>query len=416
MVSYDIDLIRAEFPSVSAPGAPVYLDNPGGTQVPQQVVDAMVDCLINCNANLGGPFATSVRAGEIFDDAHAAMADFVNANDPGELIFGHNMTTLTLHISRSIARTLKPGDEIILTTMDHDANVAPWLLLAEDLGLTVHFLPFERESFMFDPAELEKLLSPKTRLVALNHASNMTGTINDVAAMTALAKQAGALVFVDSVQFAPHAPIDVQAIGCDFLACSPYKFFGPHMGVLWGKRDILMGLEPYKVRAAGAELPDRFETGTLNHEGMAGTTAAVNYIASVGAGTIGQDGVDLSNRRAHIVEGFDQLFAYEKILTEQLIDGLQKMPGVTVQGITSANAMHKRVPTISFTVDGVAPKVVSTALADKDIQVWDGHNYALEPINRLGLMDRGGVVRVGIAHYNTAAEIDACLAAIADAI
>jgi len=419
MSAFDIDLIRSQFPAISRANgqtSPVYLDNPGGTQVPNMVIDAITDCLINKNANLGGPFRTSEAATEVFEDAHRAMVDFVNAKSMREIIIGQNMTTLTFHISRSIGRLFSPGDEIIVTRMDHDANVSPWLLMARDYDLTVKFLPFDKESFEFDMDALDDLLTERTKLVCFGHASNLTGTINDVRAAVTRAKSVGALVFVDSVQYAPHGIIDVQDLGCDFLVCSPYKFFGPHMGVLWGREDILLQLEPYKVRPAANTLPDCFETGTLNHEGMAGITATIDYFAWLGETVADthhhQRHTKGSPRRQMVCAAMECLTDYEIPLTRQLIDGLKSIKGIKIHGITNPNAMEKRVPTISFTAIGHSPRDLATTLGASGIQVWDGHNYAIEPVNYLGLMETGGVVRIGLAHYNTAEEIDQTLAVI----
>ena len=417
MTHIDIDRIRSQFPAIAkdnGPDAPIFFDNPGGTQVPQMVIDAISDCLVNANANLGGPFETTKKAGDVVEQAHQAMADFVNANSTDEIIFGQNMTTLTFHISRSIGLLFEKGDEIILTRMEHDANVAPWLLMARDLGLEVKRLPFDTETFEFDMNKLDDLLSDKTKLVCLNHASNLTGTINDVKTATEKAHAVGALVYIDSVQFAPHGIIDVQDLGCDFLACSPYKFFGPHMGVLWGNLDVLKTLDPYKVRPAGSDSPDCFETGTLNHEGMAGVTATVDYFAWAGREIAEAhyrtryEGSG-NERRQQLCAGMHALSDYELPMTKRLIEGLQAMPGVTVHGITSSNALARRVPTISFTAEGHKPSDISGKLAEHDIYVWDGHNYAVEPATQLGLMDKGGVVRVGLAHYNTMDEVERTL-------
>ena len=284
-MTYDLGAIRDQFPSLSRKDdgvLRVYFDNPAGTQVSKCIVESMSACLIGSTANILDGFTTSNRADAVIANAHQAMADFLNAASADEIIFGQNMTTLTLHISRSIGRTLKPGDEIIVSRMDHDANIAPWLLLAEDLNLTIKWLPFNTETFEFDLGELDKLLTEKTRLVCVGAASNLTGTINDVKAICAKAKAAGAWTYIDAVQLAPHVPIDVQDLDCDFLACSAYKFFGPHQGILWGRREILESLQPYKARPATNDLPGRFETGTQSHEGMAGTAAAVDYFAWVG--------------------------------------------------------------------------------------------------------------------------------------
>ncbi len=412
----DIDLIRSKFPAIAASGDAAFLDNPGGTQTPQTVIDAITNCLINTNANLGGAFHTSQAADGIVAEAHVAMADFVNANSEREIIFGQNMTTLTFHISRSIGQLFSEGDEIILTTMEHDANVSPWLLMARDHGLIVKFLPFDKSSFEFDLSALDDLLTDRTKLVCFGHASNMTGTINDVKSVSQKAHAVGALVYVDSVQFAPHGAIDVQDIGCDFLVCSPYKFFGPHMGVLWGREEVLKTLEPYKVRPATHELPDCFETGTLSHEGMAGVTATVDYFAWIGR-DLADDSYrtryeQFNGRRQHVHAAMDYLTDYEIPLTRRLIDGLCNMPGVKVHGITNSNALSKRVPTVSFTAEGHKPRDIAQALGDQDIYVWDGHNYAIEPVNHLGLMEGGGVIRVGLAHYNTVDEVDRTLGAI----
>ncbi len=421
-MTIDIQNIRAQFPSLTMTdeGKPrIYFDNPGGTQVPRQVIDRMVACLTRSNANLGGYFPSSRQAGQIVEDAHLAMADFLNAASPTEIIFGQNMTTLTFHLSRSLAKLFAPGDEIVVTRKDHDANISPWLLMARDHGLAVRWLDFNPATFEFELADLDRLLSPRTRFLALNYASNATGTINDVKEITRRAKAAGALVYVDAVQFAPHGAIDVQELGCDFLACSAYKFFGPHQGILWGRAALLQALEPYKVRPATDELPGRFETGTMSHEGLAGVIGAIDYLAGIGE-SMGAEYYGnyrkFSGRRLHLHAAMDCLFAYEAELTQRLIDGLQRLPGVKVQGITDRAALHRRVPTVSITVQGHHPADLAQVLARENICVWDGHNYAVEVITRLGLLDKGGVLRIGIAHYNTAAEVDRLLEVLQDHI
>ncbi|MGB5247880.1 MAG: cysteine desulfurase-like protein [Woeseia sp.] len=421
-MGFELDAVRAEFPALAIAdnGRPrIYFDNPAGTQVPQIVVDRMSECLIEANANLGGYFETSLRADAIVDEAHQAVADFLNAASPDEVIFGQNMTTLTLYLSRSIGRTLQRGDEIILSRMDHDANVTPWTLLAEDLGLVVRWLPFNTETFEFDLAELDKLLNAKTRLVCIGGASNLLGTINDVKTISAKARAAGAWSYIDAVQLAPHVPVDVQDIGCDFLACSAYKFFGPHQGVLWGRREVLESLTPYKVRPAPKELPGCFETGTQSHEGMAGTAAAIDYFAWVGqtmAQDFMQENARYQGRSRNVHAALACLFAYEQDLALRLIDGLQQLPGVRVLGVTDKNAMHRRVPTVSFVADGKASPAIARSLAERNIFVWSGHNYAVEAADTLDIAKTGGAVRVGPVHYNSFAEIDTLLNALEDVL
>lgn len=414
-MSFDPDAIRAQFPALELTdrGQPrVYLDNPAGTQVPQSVADAMSSCLIETNANVNGHFVTSERATAIVHDAHVAMADMLNATSPDEIVFGANMTTLTLHVSRSIGRRLTAGDEIILSRMDHDANVTPWTLLARDLGLVVRWLPFDAGTCEFDLSVLDSLITERTRLVCVGAASNLTGTINDVRAIAAKARDAGAWTYIDAVQAAPHLSIDVQHLGCDFLVCSAYKFFGPHQGILWGRRELLESLEPYKLRPAPDTLPGCFETGTQNHEGMAGTIAAVGYFAAIGE-TMAQAYHDrnrrFTGRRLHVHAAMDCLFDYETGLARHLIDGLERLPGVTVHGITDPDAMERRVPTVAFTVAGVPPDSIAAALAERNIFVWSGHSYAVEVSRSLGLYESGGVVRIGPVHYNSTHEIDRLL-------
>ena len=414
----DISLIRSQFPAICHENAGIYLDSPGGTQVPVSVIDAMTECLIYSNANLGGCFKTSQNAEKVCWQARIAMMDFINANSEEELIFGQNMTSLTFNLSHALSSQFSPGDEIILTRMDHDANVSPWLMMARDYKLKVKFLDFDKKSFEFNLSELDNLLTDRTKLICFNHASNMTGTINDVKSAAQKAHEAGALIFVDSVQFAPHGLIDVQDIGCDFLVCSPYKFFGPHMGVLWGKGEILADLKPYKVRPAPDTHPDCLETGTLSHEGMAGVTAAVDYFSWIGERIAGTSYCNqtsgVNKRRQNLTAAYSFIKNYEMPITRQLIDGLSALPNITIQGISKSDCFSRRVPTVSFTIDGYKPREISQELANNHIYVWDGHNYAIEPINHLGLMDSGGVIRVGLAHYNTEEEVEKTLKVISN--
>ena len=407
---YDLDAVRAQFPALAITDngrRRIYFDNPAGTQVPATVAEAMSDCLLTSSANLGGNFPTSHAADAIVASARDAMADLLNAPSVDEIVFGQNMTTITLHLSRSIGRLFRPGDEIILSRMDHDANVWPWVLLARDLELEIKWLPFEVSTFEFDLTVLDDLLTDRTRLVCVGGASNLTGTLNDVTEICAKARAAGALTFIDAVQSVPHVRTDVQAIGCDFLVCSPYKFFGPHQGVLWGRRDVLEQLEPYKVRPASSNIPWCFETGTQSHEGFAGITAAIDYFAWIGESMAGASGRPQALRAA-----MEMLFDYEKTLAGHLIEGLEDIDGVTVQGITSQDAMDRRVPTVSFTHRTVTPQVIAASLAKDNIFVWHGHNYAIEVTKTLGIFESGGAVRVGPVHYNSTVEIDELLAAL----
>ncbi|MER9712173.1 cysteine desulfurase-like protein [Mesorhizobium sp. M0174] len=409
-MDFRIDAVRAKFPALSLTDKGrrrIYLDNPAGTQVPQSVADAVSRCLLTTNANLGGFFDTTVAAQGIGDEAHLAMADFLGAASPQEIIIGANMTTLTSHMSRTLGRTMKPGDEIILTRMDHEGNVSPWLQLAEDLGLVVRWLPFDQQSWQIEEAALAALLSERTRLVALNYASNLTGSINRVKALTGIARRAGALVYVDAVQFAPHGLIDVQNLGCDFLICSAYKFFGPHMGILWGRLDVIDALKPYKCRCSSNALPERFELGTPQIELMAGLSAAVDYFAELGAAAGAQ-----GSRRLKIAKAFEVSIAYENPLAQQLIDGLSDIAGLTIHGITDPKRINERVPTVSFTVEGIVPETIVRQMNAENIFLWSGHNYAWEIVHQLGIPAEQGVVRIGIAHYNTSAEIDETLESV----
>ena len=410
-MNYDLEQIRGKFPALNIKDSGVrriYFDNPAGTQVPIEVIEAVQKCMIESNANIQGGFETSNRADKILDEFHQSMADFLNATSSEEIIFGQNMTTLTLHISRSIGRLLSKGDEIILSRMDHDANISPWLLLAEDIGLSVKWLSFDTEKYEFDLNCLENLLSDKTKLICIGGASNLLGTINDIKSICKIAKKANALTYVDAVQLAPHVSIDVQDIDCDFLVCSAYKFFGPHQGILWGKKKLLKSLSPYKVRPATSELPGCFETGTQSHEGMAGTTAAVNYFAWIGreyAETYQIENKYKNERTKFVHAALDYLFEYEKLLTIDLIEGLQNIKNVQVQGITEKNALDRRLPTVSFSVIGLNPSLVAEELAKENIFVWSGHSYALEVVKSLNLLDKGGVLRTGPVHYNTINEV-----------
>ena len=408
-MSFPIDVDRAQFPALhlSDEGKTrIYLDNPAGTQVPQSVVDAVSHAFVHSNANLGGFFKTTKAADQIVLDAHQAMADFLGGREE-EIIIGPNMTTLTYHMSRTLGRNWQVGDEIIVTRMDHEGDVSPWLQIAEDKGMVVRWLPFNQESWRIEEEDLQALLNEKTKLLALNYASNLTGSINDVQKLTSIAKAAGALVYVDAVQFAPHGLIDVSKIGCDFLACSAYKFFGPHIGVLWGRKALLENTEAYKCRCSSTALPEKFEIGTPQVELHAGLTATVSYYEDLGR----QLGAQGSSRDA-IAQAFEGATFYERDLMTKLISGLSALPGVSIHGITNSNRMSERVPTVSFTHDRKTPDEIAKALSDNNIFVWSGHNYAYEVVRQLGIDETTGVVRIGAAHYNTPNEIDACLNAV----
>ncbi|MGC8877777.1 MAG: cysteine desulfurase-like protein [Anaerolineae bacterium] len=408
----DLSPLRTQFPALrrtDARGRPyVFFDGPGGTQVPQSVIDAMVDYMVNANANTHGLYETSHRTDQVIEEARHAMADFLNAPSPDEIIFGPNMTTLTFAISRAIARTLHPGDEIVVTRLDHDANIAPWVALKEQ-GAVIRYVDFNPEDCTLDMASLQRLINERTRLVAVGYASNAVGTINDVRTIGEWAHAAGAWLYVDAVHYAPHGPIDVQAIDCDFLVCSAYKFFGPHIGVLWGRYEILDRLKAYKVRPAGDRPPDKFETGTKNHEGIAGATAAVNYLAEIGVrygADFATQYLHLRGRRRDLKTSLCAIRSYERPLFEHLMRGLQSIPKVTIYGITDTARFDQRVPTVSFCREGYTPQEIARRLGDEGIFVWDGNYYAISVTERLGVEQSGGMVRVGIAHYNTAEEVN----------
>jgi cysteine desulfurase family protein (TIGR01976 family) len=403
----DPSLIRQQFPALNQMqnGKPVvFFDNPGGTQCPQMVIDAVNGYLMNDNANHGGAFATSLRSDAMLHDAHQALADMLGAASADEIVFGANMTTLTFSVSRALGRELKPGDEIVITQLDHDANISPWLLLARDTGAIVRWVDIREEDCTLDMASFEAAITTKTKIVAAGYASNAVGTINDVNTIVEMAHAAGALAYIDAVQYAPHGPIDVQALGCDFLVCSAYKFFGPHVGVLYGKLDLLERLSAYKVRPADDRPPYKFETGTLNHEGIAGTRAAVEYLAQ-----IPNTKYQLSNRRERIVSGMKAIKEYEQTLSARLIAGLQKIDGLKIWGITDPARYDRRVPTVSFTLEGHPPREIAEYLGKQGIFVWDGNYYALAVMERLRLEPTGGMLRVGAVHYNTVEEVDRLL-------
>jgi cysteine desulfurase family protein (TIGR01976 family) len=411
---FAVDQVRSHFPSLASDA--VFFDNPGGTQVAQEVLTRMQRYFATANANHGGAFHTSQLSDATVAEARQAVAGFLHAARPEEIIFGQNMTSLTLHISRSIARLLKPGDELVVTRLDHDANIAPWLLIAEDRGCHVRWVDFRPEDCTLDLVEMERVISPRTKLVAVGYASNAVGTINDVRRVVQMAHSVGALCFVDAVQYAPHKAIDVQALDCDFLACSAYKFFGPHTGIFYGKYALLDQLTAYKVRPSGANPPDKFETGTQSFESIAGVLGTMEYFAWLGTSF----GAQFARRYQHeftglglaVRQGLAVIEEYELTLNSKLLAGLRSVPGLHIWGITDAQLMQQRVPTFSFTLQGHSPRSVAEKLAQENIYVWDGNFYALAVVQRLGLESEGGLIRIGLTHYNTLAEVDRLVSAL----
>jgi cysteine desulfurase family protein (TIGR01976 family) len=410
--------LRAAFPALqqTANGRPlIFFDGPGGTQVPGSVIEAMERYLTEANSNYHGAFLFSRRTDETVAEARRALADLVNASQPEEIVFGPNMTTLTFNISRAVGRTLAPGDEIVVTRLDHDANIAPWLALQER-GAVIRYADFNTGDCTLCMDSLEAAITPRTKLVALGYASNAVGTINDVRRAVELAHAVGAWVYVDAVHYAPHGPIDVQALGCDFLVCSTYKFFGPHLGALYGRLEVLQELPAYKVRPADDAPPHRFETGTQTFEALAGATAAVDYLASVGRrfGSKNTYETGLAGRRNALQAGMAALQVYERELCRRLLTGLGEIGDLHVYGITDPERLDERVPTVSFTIDGLKPREISQRLDQANIFAWAGNFYALAVTERLGLEHQGGMLRVGIVHYNTAEEVDTLLGVLAD--
>lgn len=405
MSTFPIDLVRSQFPALA--GSSVFLDNPAGTQVPRPVIKAVAEAMAGAASNIGGFFAASKSAKDIGIRAHDAMAELLGGHSGREVILGQSMTMLTFHLSRSLGRAWMPGDEIIVTRMDHDANVAPWLRVAEDRGLIVRWLPFNHETWRIEPEDLKPLLCARTRLLALNYASNLTGSINPVTELTRLAKESGALVYVDAVQLVPHVKADVKAIGCDFLVCSSYKFFGPHLGVLWGREAILNELNPYAVRCAPSDLPGRHELGTPQTELFAGLAATADYFVWLGEQVGGPE-----SRESKIKAAYSAASAYEMSIAQRLIDGLRAIAGVQIQGISDRRLQSQRVPTVSFTHPRRRNSILAKELAAQGINVWSGHNYAYELVRHLGLDEQDGVLRIGLAHYNTVDEVDQIIASL----
>jgi cysteine desulfurase family protein (TIGR01976 family) len=431
----DLTHIRAQFPSLAqtVSGHPAsFLDGPGGTQVPQRVIDAIANYLSRDNSNTSGAYATGRRTDAMIADARAAMADFLHCA-ADEVVFGPNMTTLTYMMSRAIGRELKPGDEIVVTRLDHDANCSPWLQMAEDRGVTVRWAEIHDEDCTLDLADLASKINSKTKLVAAGYASNAVGTINPVKEIVSLAHAAGALAYIDAVHYTPHGLIDVQALDCDFLVCSTYKFFGPHMGVLFGKREHLQRLRPYKVRPLTDAIPYRWEYGTLNHECIAGIAGCVEYIADLGrnhgtwrdgrparpsseARPLATTTAALSERRAAIESAYAAIHEHERTLLDRIMADLKKIPGAKIYGITDPARFEQRCATIAVRIEGHTPLELATQLGDRGFFTWDGNYYALNLTEHLDVEKSGGFLRIGLVHYNTVEEVDRLLAALREIV
>lgn len=414
MSKIDLSLLRDQFPAlglVDAGRTPIFFDGPGGTQVPQRVIDAVSHYLSFTNANHGGPFRTSRDSDAVLQAAHEAIADLLNARSGREIVMGPNMTTLTFQFSRAIGRELKPGDEIIITRLDHDANRAPWESLKEK-GVVIREVDFDPVDCTLDLEDLASSLNARTRVVAVGYASNAVGTINPIARVVEMAHSVGAWVWVDAVHYAPHGAIDVQSLGCDFLVCSAYKFFGPHAGMVYGREDLLERLPAYKVRPAGNRPPDKFETGTQTHEAQAGVLGAVEYLAELGerfGSPFAEDFPELQGRRRKLKQAMAAVQAYERDLFQYFTAGLLSIRGLRFYGIQDPHRFHLRTPTAAFTLADHSPQSVAQHLASRGVYVWAGNFYALSVTERLGLEETGGVVRAGLVHYNTREEVDYCL-------
>jgi cysteine desulfurase family protein (TIGR01976 family) len=409
----DLSWVRSQFPALNQTvnGHPAaFLDGPGGTQVPQRVVDAISDYLRRNNANTCGAYQTSRNTDAMIAGARSAMADFLGC-DADEVVFGFNMTSLTYAMSRAIGRELEPGDEIVLTYLDHDANFSPWRAL-EERGVNLRVVEVNKADCTLDMTDLARKINTHTKLVAVGYASNAVGTINNVREVVRLAKSVGALSYIDAVHYAPHGPIDVHALDCDFLVCSTYKFFGPHMGVLYGKRDHLTRLHPYKVRANTNKIPNCWEWGTLNHECIAGITACVDYIADLGR----RANPSAKNRRAAILSAYELIHQHERSLLEKLIAGLPTLPGAKIYGITDPKRFDDRCPTVAVRIDGHTPLELADKLGDRGFFTWDGNYYAINLSEQLDVEKDGGFLRIGLAHYNTPEEVDRLLAALGEIV
>jgi len=405
----DLTWVRSQFPSLAQTidGNPaVFFDGPGGTQVPLRVIEAIAGYLQSHNANTNGAYQTSRNTDRVIAGARAAMADFLNC-DADEVVFGANMTTLTFAMSRAIGRELKAGDEILLTHLDHDANISPWQAL-EERGIVIRFANINEDDCTLEMEDLARKINPRTKLVAVGYASNAVGTINDVKEIVGLAHRNGVLAYIDAVHYAPHGPIDVRTLDCDFLVCSTYKFYGPHMGVLYGKREHLNRLHPYKVRANTNAIPNCWEWGTLNHEGIAGIAACVEYLADLGRSV--NPGV--STQRVALLSAYDVIQQHERALAKAMLNGLLSIPGLKVYGICDPARLDQRCPTFAVRIAGHTPLELATKLGDRGFFTWDGNYYALNLTERLDVEKDGGFLRIGLAHYNTPEEVTRFISAL----
>jgi cysteine desulfurase family protein (TIGR01976 family) len=395
--TFDVEAVRARFPALARAGADgspyVWADAPGGSQAPDTVIDAVAGRMRAGASNTHGAFPISREIDALIDEAHAAGAGFLGC-DPDEVVFGQNATSLLLHLSRSFGRTLEPGDDVVVTRLDHDANVRPWILAARDAGANVRWVDVRDDDVTIDVDSFDAQLTDRTRLVAFTLASNAVGTIPPAVDLIRRAKAAGALVALDGVHFAQHRAIDLHGLGADVVATSPYKFFGPHQGMLAVRRELLTTWDAYKLRPVPDELPDRWETGTQNHEALAGTVAAIRYIAEAG--------------------GFDAFAPHERTLSARFLEGVGRIPAVRLIGIADPVRVDERTPTFAIRVGTQHPLDTSAALAERGIFTWEGHYYAIEVFDRLGLLDTGGAVRIGFCHYHTANEVDRVLQALDD--
>jgi cysteine desulfurase family protein (TIGR01976 family) len=410
----DLSAVRDRFPALTRTvdgRRCVFADAPGGTQVPRSVIDATVGYLERHNANVGGAFVTSVESDEVIDEARGSGAALLGC-DTDEVVFGPNMTTLNFHLSHSIARTLRPADEVVVTHLDHDANISPWLLAARDAGATVRWVDLRAEDATLDPASLERALGPKTRVVAFTLASNALGTVTPSAEIVAMVRERSpdAVIVADGVHFAPHRSIDVRKLAVDVLFCSAYKFFGPHLGLMYGRRERLAGWEPYRVRPSSPDAPDSWETGTKDHEGLAGLVAAVEYLA--GLGELGRAAPPDRPLRERLVAGMTAIERHEAALSERFLTGLAELADVRLFGVADPSRIAERAPTFAFRVGDLHPRAVAEELGRQGIFVWDGNYYALAVMERLGLEDSGGAVRAGFCHYHSVDDVDRVLEAL----